>query len=92
MSDLIDRKQVLDAIREWADSEDCVPIAVGVRTAARIVESAPAVDAVPAVHGHWVDCCWYYLCSKCSWGTMIDSNYCPDCGAKMEGMDEEAGG
>ena len=60
-----------------------------------LMEDAPTVDAVGGVHGRWIEVnkCRYpdghiecdYKCSICgeiSWG---ESNYCPDCGAKMDG-------
>lgn len=60
----------------------------------QIINSIPAVDAVPIVHGHW------YLgrCSKCDghapyWSmatTYYKSLYCPHCGAKMdEGREQD---
>lgn len=54
-----------------------------------IVESVPAVDHIK--HGHWIeadggDCC--YKCSECGFlrdAYILDvSNYCPNCGAKMD--------
>ena len=57
------------------------------------VESAPTVDAVEVVHGRWIEQEKYtfgtmYDCSIC--GTRIldnghSWNYCPNCGAKMDG-------
>lgn len=58
---------------------------------------APAADVAPVVHGRWIiqeD--WmdtYYTCSACKEdfvtadGTPSDNlwNYCPNCGAKMDG-------
>lgn len=62
---------------------------------ADMVLDAPAVDAVPVVHGRWIEretekplilrC---VMCSEC--GTMYQRrhkaylNYCPNCGAKMD--------
>lgn len=54
-------------------------------------------DAVE--HGRWVwseeNKCW--ICSNCKRsalnnyrGNSTDSNYCPNCGAKMDGQQEEA--
>ena len=55
-------------------------------------------DAVPVVHGQWEG--WhgnfmrrdgkyqhyhYYECSLCCRLTAVRSNYCPNCGAKMDG-------
>lgn len=62
------------------------------------LSKAPTVDAVPVVHGAWVEhedyngnC--YYSCSACGcdWmtidGTPAENNmrFCPECGAKMDG-------
>ena len=47
------------------------------------INCLPSVEAVPVVHGRWIDEC----CSEC--GQYVyrgDSrNYCPNCGAKMDG-------
>ena len=52
----------------------------------------PQVDAVEVVHGRWIN---HYLnryghpchcCSVCGFkASYQDKNYCPDCGAKMDG-------
>lgn len=48
----------------------------------------------PVVHGRWIDVRekrlfgdHYFLCSNCKSrnGSMISFNYCPNCGAKMDG-------
>lgn len=55
---------------------------------------APAVDAVLVVHGRWDDLCRgkMRVCSCCNFDfdntcNAIDDewNYCPNCGAKMDG-------
>lgn len=51
---------------------------------------APAADVVEVKHGEWSfvgsdrwnDC---FQCSACGKMAMDDSNYCPNCGAKMDG-------
>ena len=55
---------------------------------------APTIEAKPVVHGRWISKNphgyeWIFVCSNCSY---IDgypfndrSNYCPNCGAKMDG-------
>lgn len=68
--------------------------------AADIVKAAPAVDAVPVVHGQWVGTADGYAdgelvydiweCSECGYDAdgadeKPDWNYCPVCGAKMDG-------
>lgn len=48
----------------------------------------PAADVAPVVHGRWVfggDCC--VICSECNEEESNNNhrNYCPNCGAKMDG-------
>ena len=53
---------------------------------------APTVDAVEVVHGRWegIEFDMFYKCSNC--GLIVEyelSNYCPNCGAKMDGDGNE---
>ena len=63
-----------------------------------MLKSCPTVDAVEVVHGRWIwseeDECW--ICSNCEMsalnnyrGNSAESNYCPTCGAKMDGGNED---
>lgn len=68
-----------------------------------IVTSLPTADVVEVVHGEWVDdtgqldSVKQYKCSNCgkkpivnmNWVTIL-SNYCPDCGTKMDGGNDNA--
>lgn len=58
------------------------------------IENFPAADVTPVVHGRWLD----GKCTVCGWeepdiGTWdgydaeawIETPYCPNCGAKMDG-------
>ena len=68
----------------------------GIKDAVHVVETLcideePTVDAVPVRHGKWIDRngaivapFWErYECSEC--GARSDnSNYCPNCGARMD--------
>lgn len=65
------------------------------------IEHAPAVDAVGVVHGRWksrpiykingegrgIKYCDFHYCSECGTGRPMvpPYNYCPNCGAKMDG-------
>lgn len=57
----------------------------------RVIDEAPTVDAVPVVHGRWVDVSLSFThpkekCSVC--GGIVYAcgyNYCPNCGARMDG-------
>lgn len=64
-----------------------------------VIESVPAVDVVPVVHGRWDDSGRYTFpsgaaavrCTNCGCALteseyhLYDWNYCPICGAKMDG-------
>lgn len=54
------------------------------------IEASPAVDAVQAVHGRWIEHQIPHVicCSNCDWATdAAEKNflYCPMCGARMDG-------
>jgi len=62
-----------------------------------VIDNAPTVDAVPVVHGEWIDRngsivapFWErYECSEC--GARSDnSKYCPNCGARMDADETES--
>ena len=59
------------------------------------IKDAPAADVAPVVHGQWVwkqfpipwgdsDLDVYTVCSVCGCCSPGESNYCPNCGAKMD--------
>ena len=83
MSDLVRRSELLEAY----DKAHVGPPG-GAR---KLIEEAPAVEAVPVVNGRWIYWCGEPLwkeCSVCSNTinsiTAADYNYCPCCGAKMD--------
>ena len=58
-----------------------------------IIEKQHTSDVVPVRHGRWVIIeilCGggkerkYYRCSECNKANVIRSNYCPNCGARMD--------
>ena len=59
-------------------------------TLREIIEAEPSVDAVEVVHGEWIMCGTFMelnkqMCSKCGKIEFRMSDYCPNCGAKMDG-------
>lgn len=76
------------------------PVTDACEVAVSIVEDFPAADVAPVVRGWWesVDSSYWqwtpsggvsvphitYRCSRCGRGTVVKTNYCPSCGAKMD--------
>lgn len=95
MAKYIDRELIIKAIRnedkdvmadygeeygtEWRFSEEKI---------IEIIMKVPAADVTPVVHGEWLcvetDDEQFFLCSVCNNKEYWESNYCPNCGAKMD--------
>lgn len=98
--DLISRSALIKTFEDAKLGEDSfveTVLAAGVYTT---IENAPAIDAVPVVHGRWVKAHGMMppeyqhrkRCSMCGGWALQDyfgrermSHYCPNCGAKMDG-------
>lgn len=76
---------------EYEDKDDTCQECCG--TMQRIDEM-PTIEAEPIRHGHWVGkgevFCEAWTCSVCGSerGKPNSSNYCPNCGAKMDEVEE----
>ena len=89
--DLIDRNALMkNKTVLWDEAlgySDCVLV--------EDIDNAPTVDAVEVVHGRWearTDAIGFVRCSVCrdcniydDWADGKKWNYCPECGAKMDG-------
>ena len=61
----------------WADAYECFM---------EDVKDQPAADVVEVRHGKWIEDHEFFKCSECGYLTDYRlSNFCPDCGAKMDG-------
>lgn len=62
-----------------------------------IMDDIPAVDAVEVRHGRWIDETFKpwglvyhpYKCDQCGDHSEAPSDYCPHCGARMDGRRED---
>lgn len=68
----------------WCNQEDK-------KQAVRMVKEFPTADVVEVRHGRWIDDETAYICSVCFHGSPSGAkwNYCPNCGAKMDGEQNE---
>lgn len=87
-----------DAIIEMMDNNVDHAQGTDGKEVVQILEDIPAADVVPVVHAYWIRhenadiICGYYVpsfeCSQCGTWKEDDSDFCPDCGARMDGGDE----
>ena len=84
MTDYITRKAAIENVI-WAQENQMDKVGA--------LECTIAADVTPVVHGQWISAFDEILCSVCkrSWNyTYNDTdtfNYCPNCGAQMDGGD-----
>ena len=82
MDEYIKREEAIEVVKHaWA---------MGLEPS-RYIEIITAADVAPVRHGRWVhhiaggkqiSACW---CSVCNVEHETEQNYCPNCGAKMDG-------
>ena len=89
MAEYIERESLFRSI-----ADDVAPFNVAM--VFRHIHNAPAADVAPVRHGRWIDAYpdiepnpmfMYGICSECGFEQGISKylNYCPNCGAKMDG-------
>lgn len=99
--EMISRKTLMDKLKLAVIITDDLygmGIMEGIKHAKECVEEAPTIDAVPVVHGRWVEKFFtndrQRVCSVChstvrqpsyDRGEIKFFNYCPNCGARMDG-------
>lgn len=94
---LIDADELIEEFKKWLPKEgsewlqcDIHPLENLSVSAILTIEEQPTVEAVPVVHGGWVNeyinryghpC---HCCSVCGFhASYQDKNFCPECGADM---------
>lgn len=103
MAEYIDREVCLSILRAKANMAVLMDAAPYFEKAAQMLEKLPAADVAPVVHGRWIRPHWKnnnYCCdcSECG-GEAMHRDYqwhkngvypiCPNCGAKMDGGDND---
>lgn len=75
----------------------------GLFLAKELIRLMPAADVAEVVHGKWNNqtrgqfckngifrTCRFYQCGKCKYKSIVKTNFCPNCGAKMDGGRKES--
>ena len=73
---------------------ECGILYVPLREVTKSIKNAPIVDAREVIHARWeTECRNRKRCSNCSLrintDTQIEGNFCPICGAMMDGGNED---
>lgn len=81
MAEYIKRRDALKVLEEMETIEDGLDA----------MHDLPAADVVEEVHGRWKQARYtqapLYVCSECDASAFKAHNYCPHCGAKMDGKE-----
>ena len=93
MTDYIKRKTALEDFERCnAENPNWTPQRVKT-----LLLRQPAADVAEVVHGRWIwneegEIDWeqFYRCSNCGDKEYWESNFCPNCGARMDGWMEDA--
>lgn len=85
--DLIDREQVLKAIDDYTKGK---PLYDYPWQIIEVIKSVPSAEKI----GRWIFIGEYtcidgfmnrvWKCNQCGWKVVDDSDYCPNCGVRME--------
>ena len=74
---------------EWNHRASPVSWADAYEQFAEDIEEIQTADVAPVRHGRWLcvdtDTEQFFLCNRCKKKEYWESNYCPNCGAKMDG-------
>ena len=97
----IEREAVVKELKEELDFESPMYTAdqnkhidIGLKIALRVIRKAPTADVVEVKHGRWIEKDLFSMyhkvhnCSECGEPVYDNGkpfNYCPNCGAKMDG-------
>ena len=98
MAEYIDREALCKILENWRDAHADVDDEQGCGLLEDViweVDAQPAADVAPVVHGRWVPfhseaAGDIQYCSACEIGFDAKTDYCPHCGAKMDGGDGDA--
>ena len=79
----------LDDVKQFGGGSRSENYCEGLYEATELIDGIPAADVAPVVHGRWIathdEFCSCSLCKYPVHAAWSQTNYCPNCGAKMDG-------
>lgn len=90
MAEYIDREDLLALVLPYDSNDEkaTITIAAAKKLIRSLAHRVLAADVVPVIHGRWLcvdtDEEQFFLCNRCRKKEYWESNYCPNCGAKMD--------
>ena len=89
MAEYIERGQAIKELLKYAPEQ----VGYSRQDAADCIRYMPAADVEPVRHGQWKQARYteapLYICSECDKPEYKRHKFCPNCGARMDGGDEE---
>ena len=89
MDEYIRREDVIEWFMPYAHAGESIDADVVIYD----IKGMKAADVAPVVHGRWLcvdtDTEQFFLCNRCKKKEYWESNYCPNCGADMRGINDE---
>lgn len=94
MARYIDADKLTDKLEELQFNAPVMTPVMKIYNVIELVEDQPTADVAEVKHGQWGENGIAYVCNLCGESLVIeqgtaDMNYCPHCGAKMDGGNAE---
>ena len=103
MARYIDVEPLEDKLKEHIKKTESELMLGALSTFLRVLDITPTADVAPIIHGDWKEekitfNKWggdvvtektLWRCSACGYEDSLAMNYCPNCGARMDGEDDE---
>ena len=84
MDEYVTKEQVIDWYRPYGQTDEPIPF----ETLLSDLRDMKAADVANVRHGRWLcvdtDTEQFFLCNRCKKKEYWESNYCPNCGCKMD--------
>ena len=85
MAEYVTKEQVIDWYRPYGQTDEPIPF----ETLVSDLRDMKAADVAPVRHGRWLcvdtDTEQFFLCNRCKKKEYWESDYCPNCGCRMDG-------